>query len=64
MISNIIALALLAVGAILSGIGWKRSRDLKKNRFLPVWKADGGLNRWLIGGTIFLVLGAAAMALL
>ena len=64
MISNIVALTLLVIGAILSGIGWTRSKDLKKNRFLPVWQADGGLNRWLLGGTVFLVVGAAVMALL
>ena len=64
MMVDIIALTLLVIGAILSGIGWNKSKDLKKNRFLPVWKADGGHNRWFLGGTIFLVLGAAAFVLL
>ena len=64
MMVDIIALTLLVIGAILSGIGWNKSKDLKKNRFLPVWKADGCHNRWLLGGTIFLVLGAASFVLL
>jgi hypothetical protein len=63
MVLDIVALILLIIGVILSAIGWRRSADLKKNRFFPVWKAEGGLNRWLLGGTIFLILGVAVYAI-
>ena len=64
MIYDALALVLIVIGVVLSGIGWNKSKDLKKNRFMPVWKADGGHNRWLLGGSIFIVLGAAAFILL
>jgi hypothetical protein len=64
MLADVLALALIVIGVILSSIGCNASRDLKGNKFIAVWKADGGLNQELVLGSIFLVLGVATHLLL